>query len=111
MTTTINNNQKITLLNPFSVLLKKPPFMDINTAPVYKNGDYRIYKLYDKHFVHTYKNIVICERCAANTELINNLINDTKPSGEADFYFLYERPKQAISEGIEAAKKLNFLIK
>ena len=99
------------LLNPFSVSLKKPPFMDINTEPVYKNGDYRIYKLYDKHFVHTFKNIVICERGAANKELINNIVNDTKPTGEADYYFLYERPKQAILEGIEAAKNLNFTIK
>lgn len=110
MNTTIDNTQK-TLLNPFSVRLKNYPFMQVRNKPVFESGDYAIYKLYEKHYVHTFKNIVICERCAPNKEIINNLINDTKPTGEADYYFLYERPKQAISEGLEAAKELKFEIK
>ena len=40
--------------------LKKYPFMDVyNEQTVYKNGDYRIYKETNDHFVHTFKNIVI----------------------------------------------------
>lgn len=100
----------VTLLNPFSVSLKKPPFMEVNTSPIYKNGDYSIYKLWDEHFVHTYKNIVIAQRCGANEVLINNLVSDIKPIGEADLYHDYERPKEAILNGIKAAKNLNFKI-
>ena len=47
-----------TLLNPFSVRLKKEPYMKINTAPVYVDGDYKIYKFVDKHYIYTFKNIV-----------------------------------------------------
>ena len=99
-----------TLLNPFSVSLKKHPFMEVN-EPVYVNGDYRIYHYNYHHFVHTYKNIVICERGAANKELLNDLIIDKIPTGEADIYHNYERPKQAIRDGVKAAKRLNFTIK
>jgi hypothetical protein len=99
-----------TLINPFSVSLKKPPFMQVDRL-VYENGDFKIYKYTDKHFVHTYKNIVICERGAANKELINNLVNDIKPTEEAALFHDYERPKGAIIDGIKAAKKLSFTIK
>ena len=102
--------QKVILLNPFSVSLKKYPFMEVNKL-IYKRGDYSIYKYADKHFVHTFKNIVIGERVAANKELINNLLNDIKPIGEGILYHDYNRPKRAILKGIKAAKKLNFKIK
>ena len=98
-----------TLLNPFSVSLKKPPFMQVDN-PIYSNGDFKIYKYREKHYVHTYKNIVICERGAANKELINNLVNDIKPTEEAALFHDYERPKDAILRGTEAAKNLNFKI-
>ncbi len=101
---------KTILLNPFSVSLKKYPFMEITSDPIYVNGDYKIYKYTDKHYLHTFKNIIFGERGAANKALINNLVNDIKPTKEADLYHDYERPKGAILEGIEAAKNLNFKI-
>ncbi|MFM9945062.1 MAG: hypothetical protein ACKVQB_07480 [Bacteroidia bacterium] len=97
-----------TLLNPFSVSLDKYPFTDVATEPIYTNGDYRIYKAWKEHFIHTFKNIIIAQRCAANKALIDGLVNDIKPTGEADLYHDYERPKGAILKGIEAANKLNF---
>jgi len=105
MTTT-----KTTVLNPFSVSLKKYPFMVLDNL-VYENGDYRIYRYASKHYVHTFKNIVITERGKADKELINNLVADIKPTGEAALYHDYERPKEAILDGMEAAKELNFEIK
>lgn len=110
MQTTIDNNQKITLLNPFSVSLEKYPFLNIEGKPIYVNGDYKIYSYRHKHYLHTYKNIVFAERCAPNKDMINNLINDHKPQAEVQAYFDYERAKGAIAEGMEAAKKLNFII-
>lgn len=110
MQTTIDNNQKVTVLNPFSVSLDKYPFMQIEGKPVFVNGDYKVYKYSREHYVHTYKNIVFAERCAPNKDMINNLITDHKPQAEVQAYFDYERAKEAIAEGMEAAKKLNFII-
>ncbi len=107
----MNTTPKTELLNPFSVSLKKHPFMQMVSPPVYIKGDYKIYFLYNNHFVHTFKNIVIAERGAKNTQLIDNLFNDIKPTDEASLYHDYERPKQAIFEGLDAAKLLNFKIK
>jgi len=45
-----------TLLNPYSVALKKEPFLTINSSPVYVDGDYKIYKFVEKHYLHTFKN-------------------------------------------------------
>ncbi len=99
-----------TLLNPYSVKLDKEPFMNINDKPVYANGDFKIYKYFPRHFVHTFKNIVIAERCAPNKEIFTNLTGETKPTDEARIYHDLERPKNAMQIGIDAAKKLNFKI-
>lgn len=105
MTTT-----KIILLNPFSVSLYKHPFMEVTSKPIYEAGEYKIYKAWDKHFIHTFKNIVIAQRCGADKALIDGLVNDIKPTGKAALYHDYERPKGAILQGIEAANKLKFKI-
>ncbi len=99
-----------TLLNPFSLRLEKPPFMEIQSAPIYTDGDFKIYKYSPNRFVHTFKNIVIAERTAPNKTIFSNLKGETKPTGEADIFHQYERPLEAKNYGIEAAKKLNFNI-
>jgi hypothetical protein len=102
----------IQLLNPFSYSLKKNPLMEIrNDKPIFIDGDFKAYKLCDKHIVHTFKNIVITERCALDKEVINNVKNDIKPKGETNSYFDYERAKAAIEQGKEIAKIINFQIK
>lgn len=101
---------KTKLLNPFSVSLKKSPFMEVVTGPIYTNGDFKIYKYFDGYFIHTFKNIVIGERCGANKEMIDSLATNTKPTGKAKRYFDYERAKAAMIEGLEAAKGLNFKV-
>jgi len=99
----------MTLINPFSVALSKHPFMEAKSNPVYSNGDYRIFKHVDKHYLHTYKNIIIAERSGINKEMIDNLAANTPPL-EGSLYHDFERPKQTILEGIAAAKKLDFQI-
>ena len=100
---------KTTVLNPFSVSLKKPPFMQLDNL-IYSNGEYRIYKHTEQHYVYTYKNIVFSERGGANKDFLNAFAADIKPTGEAALYHDYERPKQAIKDGVKAANKLNFKI-
>ena len=99
-----------TLLNPYSVKLAKDPFMTVRSKPIYTHGDYRIYSYYPKHFVHTFKNIVIAERCGQNKEIFTNMTGETTPTGEASIYHDLQRPQEALRIGIEAAKKLNFKI-
>jgi len=104
-------NTQTILLNPYSVRLeKKDPFMKVESKPIHVNGDFRIYKYYSNWYVHTFKNIVIAERGAPNKEVLTNLMGVTQPTGEASIYHDYERPKQAMSEGIKEAKKRNFKI-
>ena len=98
------------LLNPFSVELRKEPFMEIKSNPIYSNGEYHIYKYVDKHYLHAYKNIIIAERSGIDKELLNNLATNTMPAFETTAYFGYNRAKLAIEQGLEASKKLDFKI-
>ena len=100
-----------TLINPFSINLKKHPFLEVRTEPIFENGDFKIYRYCENHFLHTFKNIVIAERCAPNKTIFTNIKGDTMPTDEADIYHQLERPRQAITEGTEAAKKLKFEVK
>ena len=85
--------------------------MNVDAKPVYTDGDFRIYRYYDRHFIHTYKNIVVGERGAQFPQLLTNLKTNTPPTGEASLYHDFQRPMEAMKNGIEAAKKLNFIIK
>lgn len=100
------------LLNPFSISLGKHPYMEIlTTLPCYQIGEFKVYKRYNDYYIHTFKNIVIAERCGINKELLKNLHLDTMPEGKSNSYFNYTRAKEAMFRGIEEAKKLNFTIK
>ena len=109
MKTTTQNNST-TLLNPFSVSLKKPPFMELQSEPIFTNGDFKIYKYCDRYFIHTFKNIVICERCAPNKDVFKYMTGEANPEGIAATYHDFERPNWAKESGIQAAKELNFII-
>lgn len=98
----------MTLINPFSLSLGKNPFMEAKSNPVYSNGDYRIFKHVDRHYLYTFKNIIISERSGINKEMIDNLAANTPPADR--LYHDFERPKEAILEGIAAAEKLDFKI-
>lgn len=100
----------IELLNPYSVRLEKDPFIRVENKPVHTNGDFRIYKYTEKYFIHTFKNIVIAERCAVNKDLLTNVSGSTTEANETKMYMDYVRPLEAMQQGVEAAKKLNFVI-
>jgi len=102
---------RIELLNPYSHILKKYPLIITSTdQEAFSDGDFKIYRHFDKHFLHTFKNIVIAERGGINKKLIENVKNDIKPIDEAEFYHDYERPKDAMLKGIQIAEILNFKI-
>ena len=85
--------------------------MDVPGEPIFTTGDYKIYKYCNDHFIYTYKNIVITERCAANKDLLNNLKNNIKPTGTASMYFDFERTLEAKADGLRIAQEINFTVK
>lgn len=105
-----NTTEITTLLNPYSIRLEKEPFMRVEGKPIFVNGDFRIYKYCTEHYIHTFKNIVISQRVAPKKEILTNVMGETMPTGDAAIYHDLERPKEAMKEGIRAAKKLNFKI-
>lgn len=102
--------ERTTVLNPFSISLKKDPFMNVDTL-VYEEGDFKIYHYSKDHFIHTFKNIVIAERVKPNKTIFTNIKGETQPAGISDIYHQLERPEWAKDEGIKEAKRLNFQIK
>lgn len=101
----------IILLNPFSIRLEKSPYMQPESKLVFIDGDFRVYKYSNNHYLHTFKNIIITELGAINKDVINNVKNDIiPPLGDGKRYHQYERPREAMLFGIEQAKKLNFEI-
>ena len=81
-----------------------------HNAPVYVDGDYKIYKFVDKHYLHTFKNIIISERGAPNKDILLYLKGDTKPKRYSTEYYHNKRALVALKEGIEYAKMLNFKV-
>ena len=105
-----NTNSMTTLFNTFSFQLKKEAKQIINSNPVYSNGEYSIYKFCDKHYLYTYKNIIIAERCGLDKTMVDELVNDRYTGEHSKKYYNFDRPKQAIEIGINAAKELRFTI-
>lgn len=99
-------------LNPFSVSLEKQnPFYEIEGRPIYKNGDFSVYKYGNVHnwFVYLWKNIIITERTGASKELVDRFANNDEPTDYSKF--LFRRSLEAIKNGKKYAKKLGFKIR
>ena len=72
--------------------------------PIYKKGDYSIYKQFDKCYLHTFKNIGINQLCAPNKEHLNYLINDKRPLTNTKYTpktFVFDRAKETLNKGLE----------
>ena len=72
--------------------------------PVFSLGEYRIFKQFDKCYLHTFKNIAINQLCAANKEHIKNLHEDVRPLENTKYTpktFVFDRAKETLKNGIE----------
>lgn len=99
-------------LNPYAVALKREnPFYEIEGKPIYKNGDFSVYKYGNVHkwFVYLYKNIIITERTAASKELVDRFANNDEPILYSKYSF--RRAMEALEDGKEYAKKIGFEIR
>lgn len=99
------------VINPFSISLAKYPIQELQDSDlVFQDGDFRVFRKYSDYFVHTFKNVVIAERCAINKAIFSALKGELVPKDEAIKYFEFDRPKWAINEAIKNANRFKFLI-
>ena len=95
-------------LNPYAVRLEKQnPFYEITGKPLYKNGDYSVYK-FAGWFVYLYKNVIISERCGWSKEIVDRFANNDEPNDYSKYIF--RRALEALKDGKKFAKKLGFKI-
>ena len=103
------------ILNPFSYRLNgnkaKGDYNIIEETtgnhPVYRNGDYTIWKV-DKRFYNTcWKNIIITQTVGAPCELVDALTTGVPPTDSVSFHH-YNRMREAINDGKQYAKEIGF---
>ncbi len=62
--------------------------------PIYKNGDFAVYKEFEKSYLYTYKDVAVNNLGAANKDYDDALAADQRPEGVAGY--LFDRAKEAI---------------
>lgn len=63
---------------------------------VFEHGDYRIFKQFEKSYLHTYKNIAFSCLAAANE---GHLMSVVKRSGAG--FWLYDRAIETLNKGLK----------
>ena len=95
-------------LNPFSVELeRKNPFYEIEGKPLYRNGNFSVYK-FNSWYVYLYKNIIITERTGLSKDLVDRFANNDEPADYSKHSF--RRALEAINRGKRYARKLSFKV-
>ena len=98
------------VLNPFAFKLerKNERFYEVNTKPVYKNGDYKTFRYDNKWYVTCRKNIIVTETQSIPQKLIDALVAEERPSDYSKHH--YDRTLEAYEYGLECAKKVGFKV-
>ena len=96
-------------LNPYAVRLERQnPFYEITGKPLYKNGNFSVYKYAKDWFVYLYKNIIISERTGFNKDLVDRYANNEEPTDYSKYTF--RRSLEALKDGKKFARELGFKI-
>lgn len=80
----------------------------IGNHPVYRNGDYSVWKVGNHHDT-CWKNIIISQTTGAPKELVDALVDGVPPTDEASTYH-YNRMREALSHGRHYATEMGFEI-
>lgn len=98
----------IKALNPFAFYLerKNERFYEIDTKPVYKNGEYKTYRYFNKWYVTCRNNIIVTETSAIPKKLIDSLVAGERPSDNSKYH--YDRMLKEYDNGLEYAKLVGF---
>lgn len=101
-----------TVINPFAVSLNQrrgreayQELQEVTGKPVYRRGDYTIWKKAKTFYNTCYKNIIITQTTGAPKDLANALYEGRDMEGSAHFHL--QRMKEAITDGMAYAKENN----
>jgi len=82
----------MTITNPW----KENEYFEVEN-PIYQNGDFRIFKQFDKCYLHTFKNMAFNQLMKPNKELIQHHIDQIRPK-EKPLSFIYDAGKKHIDK-------------
>lgn len=99
-----------TVINPFAVSLNKKrgreayqELQEVTGKPVYRRGDYTIWKKAKTFYNTCYKNIIITQTTGAPKDLADALYEGRDMEGVRHHHLL--RMKEAITNGVAYAKE------
>lgn len=91
------------ILNTWSTVTSRQDF-EVK-KPVYENGDYRIYKLWDKNYLYTFKSVAINQLAGLNIPHLDSLAENKRPVGKySSAHFLFDRALESKARGLSMLK-------
>ena len=98
------------VLNPFAFSLERREdrFYEIKTKPVYKNGEYQVFKYADKWFVTCRKNLIVTETTGIPKDLIEALVAGKEPADYSKYR--YRRMLDAYQDALRCAQSVGFKV-
>ena len=104
-------NTSLKLLNPFAFILerKEKRLYDVNTKPVYENGEYKTYRFDGKWFVTCRGNIIVTETISIPTTLIEHLVKGEEPTDSVTNHH-YHRCLDIWPYALKCADMIGFTI-
>lgn len=104
------------ILNPFSYRLNgnkangeyKVIYETIGNRPVYRNGDYSVWKTVGGYDT-CWKNIIITQTVGAPKELVDAMATGVPPTNSVSL-FHYNMMREALNDGKKYAKEMGFEI-
>lgn len=97
-------------LNPFAFRLdrREDRIYEIKTKPVYKNGDYQVFKYADKWYVTCRKNLIVTETTGIPKGLIEALVAGKEPADYSKHR--YYRALEAYQDALLYAQNVGFKV-
>lgn len=93
----------IQILNTWQSSKGNLKFFNVS-KPIFKLGEYRIFKQFDNCYLHTFKNIAVNQLVKPNKEHIQNLHDNNRPLISTKYTpktFVFDRAKESLKKGIE----------
>ena len=95
------------IFNTFAFREKKDNILINVSKPVYKHGEYSVFKIANKWYAIAKNGIIVGERMGVPKELISSLVRDERPATMmARFHF--DKMKNEYEKGVQYAKEYGF---
>ena len=89
------------ILNTWTSTTEKKKFYTVGN-PIYKKGDFAIYKLNSLGYLYAFKNIAINNLVGLNTEHLDRLATKKRPEGKYNAnHFLFDQSLKSLERGLK----------